>query len=97
MGNGILYLCSFFGLVLMLMGVATSDKKRFRNGFWTILVAYLGLNFISLVQSGKVNSIMSSLADRFGVSPRMFAVDVFIGANLAYLLVSYFTFKKEKG
>lgn len=92
--NGILYLCGVAGIVLMLIGATTSDRIRIRKGFGTLIGAYLALNFISLTQSGTVNSIIISLANRFGVSPKMFAIDVFIGAILAYLFVNFFPFEK---
>lgn len=92
--NGILYLCGASGVVLMLVGATTSDRKRIRKGFGALIGAYLSLNFISLIQSGTVNSIIISWADRFGVSPEIFALDVFIGAILAYLIFTFFPLRK---
>jgi len=92
--NGVLYLCIVAGAFLMLIG---GTRKHIKHGFITIMIAYLGLNLNSLAKSGTLNSVIVSAANYFGVTPNMFAINVFIGANLAFILFYIFPSGRSKG
>lgn len=92
--NGVLYLCGAAGIVLMLIGATTSNRKQIRKGFVTIIGAYLSLNLVSLIKSGEIYSIIDPIAYRFGVSPKMFILDFLIAAILLSMFLIFFPFKK---